>query len=164
MVDQNGVLRRGATFPPVERGELRATGSGTLPISPGAGNGTLIAASPSADAFNLDIPPPAGAADLVGAPPEARPTRARGAPEGTHVYGADRGHGPQPRGGQRGHADPRDPRRQGPHTIERPLEPIAYHAGPGSRLRLQLAPATSLYAEQRSAGALALSSVDIRLP
>lgn len=50
------------------------------------------------------------------------------------------------------------------HSIARPLEPIAYRAGPGSRLHLQLAPATTLYAEQRSTGTLALSNVDLRLP
>jgi ABC-2 type transport system ATP-binding protein len=163
MIDQDGTLRRGATFPPVQRGELRAQGSGALPVSPGAGNGTLIAASPSADAFNLDIPPPGGAADLAGAPLLKLGYTGTGAPEGTHVYGqiVDTG-----RNLVVGNVATPIPVTLdgGPHTIERPLEPIAYHAGPGSRLRLQLAPATSLYAEQRSAGALTLSSVDIRLP
>ena len=163
MIDQNGTLRRGATFPPVQRGELRAQGSGALPVSPGAGNGTLIAASPSADAFNLDIPPPGGAADLVGAPLLKLGYTGTGAPEGTHVYGQIVDTGSNLVVGNV--ATPIPVTLDGrPHTIERPLEPIAYHAGPGSRLRLQLAPATSLYAEQRSGGALTLSTVDIRLP
>ena len=163
MIDQEGALRRGATFPPVQRGELRASGSGTLPLSPGAGNGTLIAASPSPDAYNLDIPAPGGAADLVGAPRLKVDYTGTGAPEGTHMYGqiVD-----TVRNLVVGNlATPIPVTLDGkPHSIERPLEPIAYHAGPGSRLRLQLAPATTLYAEQRSTGALALSSVDLRLP
>ena len=163
MIDQDGALRRGATFPPVQRGELRAIGSGTLAISPGAGNGTLIAASPSADAFNLDIPAPGGAADLVGAPRLKVDYTGTGAPEGTHAYGQIVDTARNLVVGNL--ATPVPVTLDGkPHSIERSLEPIAYHAGAGSRLRLQLAPATSLYAEQRSTGALALSSVDIRLP
>ena len=163
MVDQEGTLRRGATFPPVQRGELRASGSGALPLSPGAGNGTLIAASPSPDAYNLDIPAPGGAADLVGEPRLKVDYTGTGAPEGTHMFGQIVDTARNLVVGNL--ATPIPVTLDGkPHSIERPLEPIAYHAGPGSRLRLQLAPATSLYAEQRSTGLLTLSSVDLRVP
>lgn len=50
------------------------------------------------------------------------------------------------------------------HVIERPLEPISFHAQPGARLRFQLAPASSLYATQRTAGVLNLSRVDVSIP
>jgi ABC-2 type transport system ATP-binding protein len=163
MIDQEGVRLLGATFPPVYRAELRATGSGALPISPGAGNGTLIAASPSPDAYNLEIPAPGGAADLVGAPRLKVDYTGTGAPEGTHVYGQIVDTARNLVVGNL--ATPIPVTLDGkPHSVERPLEPIAYRAGPGSRLRLQLAPATSLYAEQRSAGALTLANVDLRLP
>ena len=163
MIDQEGTRRLGATFPPVQRGELRATGSGTLPISPGAGNGTLIAASPSPDAFNLDIPAPGGVADLVGAPRLKVDYTGTGAPAGTHVYGQIVDTARNLVVGNL--ATPIPVTLDGKaHSVQRPLEPIGYRAGPGSRLRLQLVPATSLYAEQRSAGALTLSSVDLRLP
>ena len=51
-----------------------------------------------------------------------------------------------------------------PHTIDRPLEPIAYHATPGSRLRLQIAPSTTLYAQQRTTGTMELSKVGLAVP
>jgi hypothetical protein len=50
------------------------------------------------------------------------------------------------------------------HTIERPLEAIASEAVAGSSYRLQIAPATTLYTPQRSAGVVTFGRIEVSLP
>jgi len=51
-----------------------------------------------------------------------------------------------------------------PHTIRRPLEPVAFSAAAGSQLKLQVIAGTNVYAPQRSSGLVTLSRVVVRLP
>lgn len=162
-VAQDGKLRDGATFPPVERGALEASGSATLPITPGNGNGGLIFASPSPEAARLAVPAPQGEADLLGEPRLDLTYSGTGAPSDTHVFA-------QIVDTQRNLvvgnvATPIPVTLDGkPHTLSRSLEPIAYHAAPGAKLELQLAPATSLYSSQRTTGVLAFERIALRIP
>lgn len=162
-VAQDGKERNGATYPPVENGALEATGSGELPLAAGAGNGALIAASPALDAFNLDLPPAQGSLDVAGAPKLSLTYSGTGSPVQTHVYGqiVD-----SARGLVLGNvARPIPVTLDGnPHTLSLPLEMIAYHGEKGAQLRLQIAPASSLYAPQRTNGLVRLSRVSIAIP
>jgi ABC-2 type transport system ATP-binding protein len=162
-VAQDGKVRNGATYPPIESGGLEASGSGTLPLAPGAGNGALIAASPATDGYNLDLPTARNAFDVAGAPRLSLTYSGTGAPQDTYVYGqiVDTA-----RNLVLGNvAQPIPVTLDGrPHSLAIPLEMIAYHGEPGAKLRLQIAPASSLYAPQRTAGALNLSRVSVRIP
>jgi ABC-2 type transport system ATP-binding protein len=51
-----------------------------------------------------------------------------------------------------------------PHTVERTLEPIAVHATPASRYRLQISGGTTVYGLQRSTGVANLTSIKAALP
>ena len=162
-VAQDGKERAGATYPPVENGALDAAGSGDLPLTAGPGNGALIAASPALDAFNLDLPPARSSLDVAGAPKLSLTYSGTGAPVQTHVYGqiVDTA-----RGVVLGNvARPIPVTLDGnSHTLSVPLEMIAYHGETGARLRLQIAPASSLYAPQRTNGLVRLSRVSISIP
>ncbi len=162
-VAQDGVERAGATYPPITNGALEASGAGTLPLAAGPGNGAAIAASPAADAFNLDLPPAPRTVDVAGSPLLSLTYSGTGAPGQTHVYAqiVDTarnlvlGNVAQPvpvtlDGAQ--------------HSLTLPIEAIAFHGERGARLRLQIAPASSLYAPQRTNGALSLSKVSVRIP
>lgn len=160
-----GALTPGVTFPPVQSGSISATGSGALPITPSAdaAGGALIASSPNADAFNLDLPPARAAADVVGEPRLRLTYNGTGAPADTHVHAqiVDTA-----RNLVLGNVSTPIPVRLDgqPHTIERPLEPVAARALAGKRYRLQIAGASTLYAAQRSSGLLQLTKVGITLP
>jgi ABC-2 type transport system ATP-binding protein len=162
-VAQDGKLRDGVTFPPVGGGSVSARSSGTLPLAPSAGGGALIASSPAPDAFNLDLPAFGAAADAVGEPRLTLTYTGTGAPAGTHVFAqmvdtqANLVLGNQ--------AVPIPVTLDGrPHTITRPMEAIAFHAVPGAKLRLQIAPSTTLYSQQRSSGLLRFASVHVSVP
>jgi ABC-2 type transport system ATP-binding protein len=163
-VAQDGKERTGATFPPVVSGALQATGAGTLALAAGAGNGALIAATPAPDAFNLDLPPAPKAFDAAGSPELSLTYTGTGAPgPDTHVYGqiVDTARNLVLGNVTRPIPVTLDGR---PHTLSLPLEAIAYHGDPGARLRLQIAPASSLYAPQRTNGVLQLSRVAVKVP
>jgi hypothetical protein len=51
-----------------------------------------------------------------------------------------------------------------PHSVQRTLEPIAAHATPASRYRVQVLSGTTVYGLQRSTGAVQLSKVEAALP
>ena len=51
-----------------------------------------------------------------------------------------------------------------PHTISRPLEPIAASAPAGARYTLQLTGGTQLYGPVRSAAAITFSAIRLELP
>ena len=163
-VAQDGKERTGATFPPVVSGALQATGAGTLPLAAGPGNGALIAATPAPDAFNLDLPPAPKAFDAAGSPELSLTYTGTGAPgPDTHVYGQIVDTAKNLVLGNV--ARPIPVTLDGkPHTLALPLEAIAYHGEAGARLRLQIAPASSLYAPQRTSGTLQLSRVAIKIP
>jgi len=160
-----GALTPGVTFPPVRSGSISAAGSGVLPIAPSAdpGGGALIASSPTAAAFNLDLPPARSAADVVGEPRLRLSYNGTGAPADTHVYAqiVDTA-----RNLVLGNVSTPIPVKLDgrPHSIDRPLEPVAARAVAGKRYRLQLAAASTLYAAQRSSGLLQLTRVGITLP
>ena len=160
-----GSLTAGATFPPVRKGSLSATGSGALPITPSAdaGGGALVFASPSASAFNLDLPPARAAADVVGEPQLKLTYSGTGAPAETHVYAqiVDTERNLVLGNVSRPIPVTLDGRTR---TIERPLEPVAARAAPGKRYRLQIASASTLYTAQRSSGLVNLARVSITLP
>jgi ABC-2 type transport system ATP-binding protein len=165
-VADDGQVRSSAAFPLAPREPLRGSGSGTLEItlgSPVTGAGALIAASPAVDAVNVAIETATRERELVG-PPRVRITYSGTAvPAKTFLYSqvvdarANRVLGNQVTpipivlDGQQ-------------HTVERTLEPIAVHATPSSRYRVQVAGGTTLYGLQRSAGAVTLSRVEAALP
>lgn len=165
-VSDDGALRTSAAYPLAQRPPLRGTGSGLLPITPGSpvtGGGQLIAASPALDAVNVSIEPARATSAVVGAPRVKITYSGLAVPARTHLYaqvldaGANRILGnqvtpiPVVLDGQR-------------HTVTRELEPVAAHATPSSRYRVQIAGGTTVYALQRSTGAVRLSSVEAQLP
>ncbi len=160
-----GKFTPAVTFPPVRKGSISATGSGTLPLSPSAdaGGGALVAATPSPSAFNVDLPPARAAADVLGEPRLRLAYSGTGTPADTHVYAqiVDTA-----RNLVLGNVSTPIPVKLNgePHTIERPLEPVVARATAGKRYRLQIASASTLYTAQRSSGLLNLTRVGITLP
>ena len=162
-IAQDGKLRNGTTFPPVPSAGVQASGSGTLPLAPSSGGGALIFASPSAEAVNVDLPAPKAQTDLLGEPQLSLTYTGTGTPEGTHVFAQIVDTASNLVVGNQ--ATPIPVTLDGkPHTIDRPLEPIAYHAEPASRLRLQIAPSTTLYSQQRTTGTMELSKIGLAVP
>ncbi len=149
----------------MRKGTIAATGSGSLPITPSADaeGGALIASTPKATAFNLDLPPASAAGDVVGEPRLKLTYSGTGVPADTHVHAqiVDTA-----RNLVLGNVTTPIPVKLDglPHVIERPLEPVVARAVAGKRYRLQISSASTLYAPQRSAGALQLSRVAISLP
>jgi ABC-2 type transport system ATP-binding protein len=160
-----GKVTAGATFPPVRKGAISATGSGTLAITPSAdaGGGALIASLPNATAFNLDFPPARAAADVLGEPRLRFTYSGTAAPAQTHVYAQIVDTARNLVLGNVSTPIPvtLDGRTR---TIERPLEPVVARAAAGKRYRLQIASASTLYTIQRSSGLVNLSKVGITLP
>lgn len=163
---QDGVWRSGVRFPLVQKGSMGATGSGRLALSPSSNStspGAFIAATPSPDALNVSIPAPRRASDVVGEPALSLTYSGTGAPAGTHVFAqvVDGSTGRVLGNQVRPIPVTLDGKR---HTIRRPLEALAARAGPGSNFRLQIAPATTVYASQRTTGLIDFSRVAVRLP
>lgn len=160
-----GSLTAGTTFPPVRKGTISATGSGTLPITPSSqtAGGALIASSPNPDAFNLDLPAARAASDIVGEPRLRLAYSGTGAPVDTHVHAqiVDTA-----RNLVLGNVTTPIPVKLDgrTHTIERPLEPVVARAMAGKRYRLQISSASTLYTAQRSAGLVNLARVGVTLP
>lgn len=162
-VSQDGQLHDGATFPPKEAGTVTGSGSGALSISPGTGNGALIAASAAPDGFNVDLPAAQSPFDVAGSPRLSLTYSGTGAPQQTYVYaqmidqstGLVLGNVTQPVPVTLDGAT---------HTVALPIEAIAYHGAPGTRLRLQIAPSSSLYASQRTTGLLNIANAQVQVP
>jgi ABC-2 type transport system ATP-binding protein len=162
-VADDGALRTSNAYPLKPAGTLRGSGSGLLPIVPGQGSGGLIFATQAANAVNIPIPGPAAAANVVGAPKLSLTYSGTGAPKDTYVYAQI----VNPRTGfvLGNIATPIPVTLDGlPHTISRSLEMVAARAPAGGGYTLQLAPSSSLYDIQRSAGAVNFSSVSVQLP
>jgi ABC-2 type transport system ATP-binding protein len=165
-VADDGVLRSSTTFPLTPGAPLTGTGSGLLPVSPASpvtGGGLLIAATPAVDAVNVNVAPTTGDREIVGEPRVRITYSGLAFPARTFLYAqvvdvnANRVLGNQVTpipvildGQQR--------------TVERPLEPIAAHATPLSRYRVQVAAGTTVYGLQRSVGAASLTSIQAELP
>jgi len=165
-IADDGRVRSSSAFPLAQRPALRGNGAGTLSVSPGSpavGVGALIAATPAAEAVNVAIAPAQAERELVGPPRVAITYSGTATPAKTHLYAqvvdsrANRVLGnqvtpiPVVLDGQQ-------------HTVERTLEPIAVHATPASRYRLQVASGTTLYGLQRSTGVASLQRVEVALP
>jgi ABC-2 type transport system ATP-binding protein len=165
-IADDGRLRSSERFPLGARPPLRGTGAGTLPISPASpatGLGGLIAATPAVGAVEATIASPSGDRELVGAPRVRITYSGTASPAKTFLYAqvldarANRILGnqvtpiPVTLDGQQ-------------HTVERSIEPIAVHATPSSRYRLQISSGTTVYGLQRSTGVANLSKVEAALP
>lgn len=162
-IAQDAKLRSGPTFPPAATPGVKAEGSGTLPLAPSSGGGALIFASPSPEAVSVDIDAVKAEGDLLGEPQLSLTYSGTGTPPGTHVFAQIVDTATNLVVGNQ--ATPIPVTLDGQeHTIERPLEPIAYHAVPASRLSLQIAPSTTLYAQQRTTGTVDLSKISLTVP
>ncbi len=156
-------LHTSDAYPLKPAGQLRASGSGTLPIVPGQGSGALIFATQALDAVNASIPGPAANADVVGAPHLDLTYQGTAAPQKTWIYAQF----VNPRNGTvlGNIATPIPLTLDGQqHSISRDLEMVAARAPAGGGYRLQLTASSSLYDLQRSAGAVTFEGIDVSLP
>jgi len=160
-VADDGVWRSAPAWPPppntTPAGSLTATGSGGLTIVPGTGLGLP-------PTVRVPIPAPAAPADVAGEP-QLRMTYSGTAVTGnsTWVYaqivdvprnlvvGSQVTPIPVTLDGQT-------------RTVTRPLEGIAAHLVPGSKLELQIVSGTGIYTPQRALGQIAMSAIELRLP
>jgi len=165
-IADDGKTRSSSAFPLLVRPPLTGTGSGPLTVSaasPATGISGLIAAGPAIQAVNVDIGAPSAERELVGAPRVKLTYSGTAVPAQTHLYAqvldtrSNRVLGnqitpiPVTLDGQQ-------------HTVGRILEPIAAHATPASRYRVQVLSGTTVYGLQRSTGAVQLSRVEASLP
>ena len=164
-VADDGFWRSGPDYPLASAGALETSGAGLLVITPidSINSGLLRFATPAINAVNVRFPPPAEGSDIVGEPQVRLAYRGTALPARTFLYAQvldaanQRVIGPQ--------VTPIPVLLDGrPHTIERPLEPIAVRGGARSDYRLQLTPGTTVYALQRSIGSVRLHRVDASLP
>ena len=163
ITDSDGKWHSSEVFPPPQSGTIAASGSGTLPLSPGTTSGMVIAASPSEVAVNIEIPPPASDVHVLGEPRLRFSYSGTGTPADGRVYAQlvdvaeDRVLGNQ--------VMPLPVALDGQvHSAEFGLEPVAARMGPGSRWRLQIAPGSNVYDPQRSAGTLEVLSAELEIP
>jgi ABC-2 type transport system ATP-binding protein len=156
-------LRTSDAYPLKPAGQLRASGSGTLPIVPGQGSGALIFATQAANAVNVPVPGPTGEANVVGPPHLDLSYQGTALPQKTWVYAQF----VNPRTGNvlGNIATPIPLTLDGQaHTISRDLETVAGRAPAGGGYTLQLTASSSLYDLQRSAGTVAFSGIDVSMP
>jgi ABC-2 type transport system ATP-binding protein len=165
-IADDGARRSSARFPLAVRPPLTGGGAGTLPISPGSpatGVGALIAATPAVGAVEVAIEPARAVQELLGPPRVRIAYNGTAVPAQTWIYAQV--------------LDARDNRVLGnqvtpipvtldgqPRTVERTLEPIAVHATPSSRYRIQISGGTTVYGLQRSSGVANLTSIAAALP
>jgi ABC-2 type transport system ATP-binding protein len=156
-------LRSSDAYPLQPAGELTASGSGTLPIAPGQGSGSLIFATPAANAVNVTIPGPAADANVLGTPHLDLTYQGTAAPQNTWVYAQF----VNPRNGTvlGNIATPIPLTLDGQtHSLSRDLEMVAGRAPAGGGYTLQLTASSSLYDIQRSAGSVTFNGVDVSMP
>ena len=143
-IDQNGVTR-GAPGYPEAAGFLTGTGKGSIILSPAAISGAVVAAAVAPVAVNVPITAPAVTTSVFGAPQLTLTYRGSARQGSTHVYAQiiDRSRASLVLGNQ---VTPVPLLLDGQeHTLTVPLEEVSYTAGPGTRLVLQVTPATSVY-------------------
>jgi ABC-2 type transport system ATP-binding protein len=156
-------LRTSDAYPLRSAGQLSGSGSGTLPIVPGQGSGTLIAASQSPNGVNVPVGGPGGAANVVGAPHLDLTYHGTALPQKTWVYAQF----VNPRNGTvlGNMATPIPVTLDGQtHSVSRDLEMVAGRAPAGGGYTLQLIASSSLYDLQRSAGAVTFDQVRATMP
>jgi ABC-2 type transport system ATP-binding protein len=156
--------RSAADYPLPAGTPLTATGQGSLVLNPAdALSGTIVAAGRAANAVNVAVTPPGAAAQIVGAPQLRLTYSGTGASPNTHVFAqiVD-----ETRGVVVGNqATPIPLTLDGrPHTVTRPLEPIAASAPAGARYTLQITGGTQLYGPVRTAAAITFSAIRLELP
>ena len=175
-LDQDGRGFAASDWPPLPNGSLKATGSGSLPISQTAGSGPtepsgdviggLAAptnASRAAVAVNVKLPAPAATSQVVGAPQVTITYSGTASPAATRLYGqivddeTNRVLGNQ--------VTPIPVELDGSqHSVTRPLEIVSATAKAGKTFTLQITPSAIPYDRQRSTGAVTLSQVAVSLP
>jgi ABC-2 type transport system ATP-binding protein len=156
-------LRSSAEYPLRPAGALSGSGSGTLPIVPGQGSGSLIFATHSANAVNVPVPGPSGDANVVGAPHLDLTYHGTAAPQKTWVYAQF----VNPRNGTvlGNIATPIPLTLDGQtHSLSRDIEMVAGRAPAGGGYTLQLTASSSLYDLQRSAGAVTFDDIGATMP
>jgi ABC-2 type transport system ATP-binding protein len=156
-------LRTSDAFPLTPAGELTASGSGTLPITPGQGSGALIFATQAANAVDLAVPGPAKDANVVGPPHLDLTYQGTAAPQKTWIYAQF----VNPRNGTvlGNIATPIPVTLDGAtHSLSQDLNMVAGRAPAGGGYTLQLTPSSSLYDIQRSAGAVTFNSIQVSMP
>lgn len=144
-IDQAGVTR-GAPGYPAATGSLTGTGKGSIVLSPAAISGAVVAAAVAPVAVNVPISAPAATTSVFGAPQLTLTYRGSARQGETHVYAQliDKSRASLVLGNQ---VTPVPLILDGQeHTLTIPLEEVSYTAGPGTRLVLQITPATSVYA------------------
>jgi ABC-2 type transport system ATP-binding protein len=159
----DGKYRVAPQYPVAPGKPVKARGSGTLAISPGAtsGGGTSAAAAASG---GLDVQLTVRrAAQLLGPPKVTLTYTGTGTPSGARVFAqlinVDRG---VVVGNQSAPIPVKlDGRR---HTISRRLVPIASTARAGAHYTLQLVAGSAIWAQQRATGTLKASRIDVELP
>jgi ABC-2 type transport system ATP-binding protein len=162
-IADDGELRSSDGYPLAAAGQLHASGSGPLTIAPGNGSGGLIFATASGNALNIPVPGPSADANVIGAPHLDLTYQGTAAPQKTWIYAQF----VNPRNGTvlGNTATPIPVTLNGQqHTISRDLELVAGRAPAGGGYTLQLAPSSSLFDIQRSAGAVTFDSVDVTMP
>ena len=162
-VADDDTWRSARAFPLPRLDSLSGTGSGVLPLSPQPSGGLILATPVQAGGLDVPIEAADRSAELLGAPEVELRYRGTAQPAATHVYA-------QIVDVQRNivvsnQATPIPVTLDGRtrRTAVR-LAPIAAHATPGDRYRLQLVASTTLFYPQTSAGALTAERLHVRLP
>jgi ABC-2 type transport system ATP-binding protein len=164
-VDDKGTWHGSGAFPLSRRQplDLGGTRSGSLGLSPLELQGSPIEATQSSPSAHFNFGAPRAPAEVVGSPQLRLTYTGTALPAKTFVYAQviDRANG-QVVGNQ---VTPIPVVLDGKqHTISRPLEAIAAHAGPGSKLSLQIIGGTPLYGPQRALGGVRFDAVSATLP
>ena len=144
-IDQLGVTRAADAYPQ-PAGALSGTGKGSLLLSPAAVSGGIVAAAWAPSAVNVPIGAPAVTTSVFGAPQLTLTYRGTGRTAETHVYAQiiDRSRASLVAGNQ---VTPVPLILDGvERTVTIPLEEISHTVSPGTRLALQLTPASTVYA------------------
>jgi ABC-2 type transport system ATP-binding protein len=155
--------RSAGRFPLPRLDSLLGRGSGTLPLSPQASGALVLATPVQAGGLNAAIEPADRTSHVLGAPEVELVYRGTASPMRTHVYG-------QIVDEQRNivvsnQATPIPVILDGERRrITLRLAPIAAHATPGDRYRLQIVASTTLFYPQTSAGVLTAERAEVRLP
>jgi len=164
LTDDDGRWHSAEMFPLDTPSTLKATGGGTLPITPGTNGGVLLYSTASiGPAINIDVPTPGQRVDVVGEPQLKLSYSGTSAVPDARVFAQiiERKSG-RVVGNQvtpiRVSLDGKQ------RTIEVPLEPIAAQSGPGQGLQLQLLSSSNVYDIQRNAGVVNVESAELTLP
>ena len=164
-IDEDGEFHPSEGYPLKDAGALEGTGSGQLPLAPGAstaGSGVVVFASPAPVAVTAPIETPAEPVDVVGAPQLELTYSGIAAPAQTFVYGqiVDRRRDVV----VNNQATPIPITLDGQErTLSIPLETIASRTT-AAGYELQIAPGTSVYDIQRSAGFVDVARAHVTLP